>query len=87
MSECPRGLHAIKPAKLVDLSMFLDDVIAVRAARKTKFRVAIARQESMDAATVGANNCCELGQWLQGEGRVRHDAAPRFTASRAKWQP
>lgn len=38
---------------------------------KTKFRVAISKKESMDAATISKDNCCELGKWLHGESRAK----------------
>jgi hypothetical protein len=41
--------------------MNLDTAISAHAAWKTKFRTAITAKEPMDAATIGKDNCCELG--------------------------
>ena len=60
--------------------MDLDDAIAVHAQWKTTFRAAITRQELMDAESISADNCCELGKWLHGDGRGRYGAVPQFTS-------
>ena len=44
-------------------------VIAAHTAWKTKFRAAINRQETMDSATIGRDDCCELGKWIYAGGR------------------
>ena len=59
--------------------MNLDNAIAAHAQWKTKFRAAITKQETMDAVTIGADNCCELGKWLYGEGRGLYGTKPEFT--------
>jgi methyl-accepting chemotaxis protein len=64
--------------------MNLDDAISAHAQWKTKLRVAIARHEVLDAATIGKDNCCELGKWLYGEGRGLYSAKPEFTNLIAK---
>jgi Chemoreceptor zinc-binding domain len=58
----------------VDLSKAVD----AHVQWKTKFRVAITKQESMDAATIGKDNCCELGKWLNGEGKSNHGSLASF---------
>ena len=60
--------------------MDLDDAIAAHAQWKTTFRAAITRQELMDAESISADNCCELGKWLHGEGRGRYGSVPQFTS-------
>lgn len=60
--------------------MNLDTAIAAHAAWKTKFRSAIASKEAMDAATIGKDNCCELGKWLHGSGAGVYGSSPAFTA-------
>ena len=60
--------------------MNLDDAISAHAQWKTKFRMAITKRETMDAATIGKDNCCELGKWLYGEGRGLHSSKPQFVA-------
>ncbi|MFZ6818751.1 CZB domain-containing protein [Undibacterium sp. Ji22W] len=49
--------------------MDLNSAVAKHAEWKTKFRVAISKKEIMDAATIGKDNCCDLGKWLHGEGK------------------
>ncbi|MDP1664479.1 MAG: CZB domain-containing protein [Methylobacter sp.] len=49
--------------------MNLDSAIQKHMEWKVKFRTAITKQEQMDAATIGKDNCCELGKWLHGEGK------------------
>lgn len=49
--------------------MDLDNAVAKHSEWKTKFRVAIAKQETMDAATISKDNCCDLGKWLHSEGK------------------
>jgi hypothetical protein len=49
--------------------MNLENAIQKHSEWKTKFRSAISKQETMDAATIGKDNCCELGMWLYGEGK------------------
>lgn len=60
--------------------MNLDTAISAHAQWKTKFRTAISAKDTMDAATIGTDNCCELGKWLYGEGRGLHSSKPAFTA-------
>jgi methyl-accepting chemotaxis protein len=59
--------------------MNLDNAITAHAQWKTKFRTAITSKETMDAATIGKDNCCELGKWLYGEGRGVYGSKPEFT--------
>ena len=50
--------------------MDLDQAIQKHTEWKIKFRTAISRQESMDTDTISKDNCCELGKWLHGAGRM-----------------
>ena len=34
----------------------------------------------MDAETIGKDNCCQLGVWLYGEGKLKYSAKPEFGA-------
>lgn len=52
--------------------MDLDTASQTHVAWKVKLRAAISKQESLDARTIGADNCCELGKWLHGEGKTRY---------------
>jgi methyl-accepting chemotaxis protein len=51
--------------------MDLDTAIRKHAEWKIKFRTAISKQEIMDVACIGDDNCCELGKWLHGEGKTK----------------
>ena len=51
--------------------MNLDNAISVHTKWKSKFRNAIAKQETIDTATINNDNCCELGNWLYGEGKTQ----------------
>lgn len=51
--------------------MDLDSAIGKHAEWKMKFRNAISKQETMDAATISKDNCCELGKWLHGEAKAK----------------
>jgi methyl-accepting chemotaxis protein len=56
----------------------LDNAIQKHAEWKIKLRTAIAKKESMDAATIGKDNCCELGKWLQAEGKSMFGSLTSF---------
>ena len=49
--------------------MDLGQAIQKHAEWKIKFRTAIEKQETVDAATIARDDCCELGKWLHGDGR------------------
>lgn len=49
--------------------MDLDNAIRKHSDWKIKFRSAISKQESMDAAMIAKDNCCDLGKWLHGEAK------------------
>ena len=50
---------------------------------KVKFRVAISKKDTVDATTIAADNCCELGRWLHGDAR-KHVALKEYTDCRVK---
>jgi methyl-accepting chemotaxis protein len=52
--------------------MDLSQAIQKHAEWKLKFRGAISGQESLDAITIAKDNCCELGKWLHGEGKIKY---------------
>ena len=58
--------------------MDLDHAIAAHVQWKTKLRAAIASQQSLDAATIVKDNCCDLGLWLHGAGRGSYGTRPEF---------
>lgn len=51
--------------------MDLDQAIQKHAEWKIKFRSAINKQETMDAATISKDDCCDLGKWLFGDAKTR----------------
>lgn len=58
--------------------MDLEQAIQKHAEWKIKFRAAMTRHETMDAATIGKDNCCELGKWLHGDGRTLFRSLPSY---------
>jgi hypothetical protein len=50
--------------------MYLGNAIAVHDEWKDKFHTAITNNEMLDATAISADNCCELGKWLYGEGKT-----------------
>ncbi|MDP2215075.1 CZB domain-containing protein [Phenylobacterium sp.] len=59
--------------------MNLDHAVAAHAEWKIKLRTAIETGDTLDAASIGADNCCELGRWLHGD-------AKRLLGTRAAYQ-
>jgi methyl-accepting chemotaxis protein len=55
-----------------------DKIIAAHTQWRTKFRAAINREEQMDAKAIMRDDCCELGKWLYGPGKMRLGQQPRF---------
>lgn len=49
--------------------MNLETAVRAHAEWKLKLKMAIARRETIDAAKLSADNCCELGRWLHGDAR------------------
>jgi methyl-accepting chemotaxis protein len=58
--------------------MNLDNAIQAHAQWKLTLRSAISRCETVDAAKISADNCCELGRWMHGEGRSILGQSPVF---------
>jgi hypothetical protein len=56
----------------------LDEAVQKHAEWKVKFRTAISKKETLDAATIGKDNCCMVGTWLYGEGRTSWGSKPEF---------
>jgi hypothetical protein len=50
--------------------MDLNTAAQAHAQWKVKLRAAIAKQDTLDIATLSRDDCCELGQWLHGKGRT-----------------
>jgi hypothetical protein len=49
--------------------MDLDQAGQVHNEWKVKLRMAIAKEEPLDAAEISADNRCSLGKWLHGEAK------------------
>jgi hypothetical protein len=45
---------------------------------KVKLRMAIAKQETLDAVTIAKDNCCPLGQWLHGQAKSLYGKHPAY---------
>ena len=52
--------------------MDLSEAIQKHAEWKLKFRSAISGHETLDAANIAKDNCCDLGKWLYGEGKIKY---------------
>ena len=64
--------------------MDLDSAVGKHAEWKVKLRGAIQRCETLDAAYVAADNCCELGMWLHGDAKRTMGANPALQDCVAK---
>lgn len=60
--------------------MVLDNAILAHHVWKNKLKAAIASKSVVDAETFARDDCCEIGQWLYGEGGSIYRKAPEFTA-------
>lgn len=52
--------------------MNLDNAVQTHAQWKTKLRSAIAQHAQLDLVTLSRDDCCELGEWLHGEGKASY---------------
>ena len=58
--------------------MDFDTAITKHSEWKLKFRNAMANHETMDAASITKDNCCEFGKWLYGEAKARFHSLPDY---------
>lgn len=58
--------------------MDLDNAGQAHSEWKVKLRMAIAKQETLDAATISLDHCCALGKWLHGEAKGRYGSLPAY---------
>jgi methyl-accepting chemotaxis protein len=58
----------------------LDNAILAHHVWKNKLRAAIASKAQLDADTFSRDDCCDIGQWLRGEGEALYGQKPEFTA-------
>lgn len=59
--------------------MHLGNAILAHEEWTITFRNAIANRETLDVVTISADNCCDLGQWLYGEGKRLFGQLPIHT--------
>lgn len=59
--------------------MQLENAVLVHYVWKSRLKNAIASKTSLDAAIVARDDCCEVGQWLYGEGGRPYRTTPQFT--------
>lgn len=58
--------------------MDLNQALAKHIEWKAKLRNAITNKETMDVATISADNCCDLGKWLHGEAKETMGDLPGY---------
>ena len=51
--------------------MDLNNAVQKHAEWKIKLRSAISKHQQMDVATLSRDDCCELGEWLHGDAKMR----------------
>jgi methyl-accepting chemotaxis protein len=61
-------------------TVVLDNAILAHHVWKSKLKAAISSKSQVDATSFGRDDCCEIGQWLYGEGAVRYGSKPEFVA-------
>ncbi|MDP1640560.1 MAG: CZB domain-containing protein [Phenylobacterium sp.] len=61
--------------------MNLDHAVAAHAEWKIKLRTAIETGDTLDAASIQADNCCELGRWLHGDAKRLLGTRPAYQES------
>jgi hypothetical protein len=56
----------------------LDQAIDVHRQWREKLKTAVAAGETLDAATLRRSDCCDLGKWLNAQGRNLYGNKPQF---------
>lgn len=59
--------------------MDLDKASQAHAEWKIKLRMAISKKEQLDARSIGADNCCPLGQWLHGDAKSQYNKLKAYS--------
>jgi methyl-accepting chemotaxis protein len=54
--------------------MDLNEAIKAHSEWKMRLRSALSHKETLDAATIGRDDCCKFGKWLHGEARGQFGA-------------
>ncbi len=60
--------------------MNLEQAIEKHAEWKLRFRTAMNKHETLDEASIAKDDCCELGQWLHGDGKRRFGSLASYSA-------
>ena len=63
--------------------MNFDEMILAHSRWKSRLKAAIQGKEKIDVENVGKDDQCELGKWLQGEGK-KHADLPEFEELKTK---
>ena len=58
----------------------LTNAIKAHADWRSKLRQAAQKGTQMDVATIGRDDCCELGKWLHGPGQSKCGSKPSFVS-------
>jgi hypothetical protein len=58
--------------------MHLDQVIYDHAEWKNRFRAAVLNHQHLDVAMVSSEACCDLGNWLHGDGVDQFGHLPAY---------
>lgn len=60
------------------VSATLDSMLVAHQKWKTKLQHAIASGELLDVKTIKRDDCCALGKWIYGNGRIPYGHFPEF---------
>jgi methyl-accepting chemotaxis protein len=52
--------------------MNLNEALSAHADWKVKLRSAIFQKSTLDAVSLGRDDCCAFGKWLRGEARIKY---------------
>jgi hypothetical protein len=74
-----KSLGTQTESQVGEFGINLDNAIKAHADWRSKLRQAAQRSEQLDAATIGRDDCCELGKWLHGLGQSQCGSKPSFT--------
>ena len=62
-----------------DTILTLDDAIQAHNVWKTRFKVAMLKQQLLDGDVISRDDCCALGKWIYGEGSEAFGSNALFT--------
>jgi methyl-accepting chemotaxis protein len=74
-SETAKSISSLPmPEEGIDLEAALQ----AHSEWKIKLRSGISQREHMDAVTIGRDDCCKLGKWLHGSGKMQYQHLSSF---------